>query len=106
MQKYIVTRSSAQIRSHAQKFFNQIKRKGGQVLIRDNKQRQSRMKKRAPAADDANFEAPFVRLNQSCIVAQSSLQDDSKFLQVGNSFCVEQKNRIGGGSATSLDGRE
>ena len=37
MQDFIKTRSSAQIRSHAQKFFNQIKKKGGKVIIKDHK---------------------------------------------------------------------
>ena len=37
VQAFVGTRSSAQIRSHAQKFFNQIKKKGHQVLIKDTK---------------------------------------------------------------------
>jgi len=37
VQAFIKTRSSGQIRSHAQKFFDQLKKKGGQVQIKDHK---------------------------------------------------------------------
>lgn len=56
VQEYIKTRSSAQIRSHAQKFFNQVKKKGGTVIIKNHKT-QHRKRKRNDRfdEDDVNF---------------------------------------------------
>lgn len=61
MQAYIGTRSSAQIRSHAQKFFNQIKKKGHQVLIKDTKYKQTRSKRRRTSPQQDSNQTLFAQ---------------------------------------------
>lgn len=48
----------------------------------------------------------MTHLNQSCIIAQSMMQDESQMSQGGTLFGGEPKNQLKENSATSLDGRD